>query len=70
MVFEPTFEQIDDEAAQLPDLGGDGPAPDEPHVEASDGDDEGQEAVSEGAAEAAIVDGDAPADDLPPFGED
>jgi len=76
MVFDPTFHEIDREAASLPDLagadvdiaGGDldrglGPADGDP-VE------EEQDAAAEGTVEADLVSADVPADELPPYGEE
>lgn len=68
MVFEPTFDEIDEEAAGLPDLGGDGEEPGEPAIGASDSDDAQPEADVEGVAAISSVDLDE--DDLPPYGEE
>lgn len=54
MVFDPTFHEIDREAAELPDLSGE-----DPDVEPD----------AEGEAEAEIASGDVEADDLPAYGE-
>ncbi|MBN9169464.1 MAG: hypothetical protein J0J00_06780 [Microbacterium sp.] len=68
MVFEPTFHEIDEQATQLPDLGGDGAAPEEPIVAPSASEDDEATADVEGTA--AVATADIEADDLPPYGVD
>ncbi|MCR2764804.1 hypothetical protein NQ152_14925 [Microbacterium sp. zg.B48] len=76
MVFDPTFHEIDREAANLPDLAGADvdidPADLDHGVDAADAGsvEEEQEAAAEGSAEADIVLSDVPADDLPPYGQE
>ena len=76
MVFDPTFHEIDREAAGLPDLTGAGadldPDDTDGALDPADPDslDEDQEGVAEGDAESQIVAGNVPADELPPYGEE
>jgi hypothetical protein len=66
MVFEPAFEEIDEQAAELPDLGGDGPEEAEPAIGASDSDDGEPEAEAEGVV--ADAGAEVAEDELPPYG--
>jgi hypothetical protein len=74
MVFEPTFHEFDEKAAELPDVAG---ASGDPLLDDIDADLEGaadsgadQTDAAESEADAAALAGDVEADDLPPLGED
>lgn len=67
MVFEPTFDDIDREADQLPDLAGD-----EVSIGAADGGgpaDDAEDGAAEASAEGELADADVEANDLPADGE-
>jgi hypothetical protein len=70
MVFEPTFDDIDAQADELPDLGGDGVPPAEPAI-GTDGDDashDDETAAADVDGAAAVAGADVEEDDLPPYG--
>lgn len=74
MVFEPTFHEFDEKAAELPDVAG---SSSDPLLADIDSDLEGaadsgtdQEDASESEAVATALSGNVDADDLPPLGED
>ena len=67
MVFEPTFNEIDHEADQLPDLTGD-----EVAVSAADGSgpmEDAEDGTAEASADGELAAADVRANDLPPYGE-
>lgn len=71
MVFEPTFNEINHEAENLPDLVGDAPEFDasEPDGGLSPGSgDVAQDAAIEGEALEEIIESERPANELPPEG--